>query len=155
MQRLVLGMLAALLSATLAGCAPNLRFNQTWLASEELKLASNGYVSLKSTGESIDLAPIKAREPGTFERIIVLKVHGSYLIVGDAFQHAWRLRAGGKDEAHYEVVEGVKPGAQGFTSPTLEVMGNCGLVRWQRGSVPAQAFVTFKGDVDEKKCGDE
>jgi hypothetical protein len=161
MRRLAPGTLAALLVlslsslSTLAGCAPTLRFNQTWLSSEELKLARNGYVSLKSTGESIDLAPIKAQETGTGERIVILKVHGSYLIVGDSFKHAWRLWAGGKDEAHYEPVDSVKPGAQGFTSPTLEVSGNCALVRWQRGSVPAQAFVTFKGDVDEKKCGDE
>ena len=149
----ILALLGSL--GTLASCAPTLRFNQTWLASEELKLARNGYASLKSTGESFDLQPIKAQETGTGERIVVLKVHGSYLIVGDGFKHAWRLWSGGKDEAHYEPIDSVKPGAQGFGSPTLEVSGNCALVRWQRGGVPAQAFVTFKGDVDETKCGDE
>lgn len=143
---------AALLATT--GCAPTLRFNQTWLASEDLKLARNGYTGLKS-GESFDLQPIRARELTTSERVVILKVHGSYLVVGDGFKHAWRLWGGGKDEAHYEPIDSLKPGAQGFGSPTLEVSGNCALVHWQRAGAPAQAFVTFKGDVDEKKCGDE
>ena len=150
MNRIALGTLAALATA----CAPTLRFNQTFLAPEDLKLAKNGYASLKSTGESFDLSPIKAQEIGASDRVVVLKVHGSYILVGDGFAKAFRLWPAGRDEAHYKALD-VQPGKQGFVSPTLEVSGKCALIRWQRGGAPAQAFVTSEGDVDEKKCGDE
>ena len=37
----------------LAACAPTLTFNQSFLVPEELKVAPNGYASLKSTGEKL------------------------------------------------------------------------------------------------------
>ena len=42
-------------------CAPTLIHNQTFLAAEEVRLGPEGYASLKSTGETFDLAPIAAR----------------------------------------------------------------------------------------------
>jgi hypothetical protein len=150
MRRTVLGTLAALL---FAGCAPTLFFNQSFLTAEELKLARNGYASLKSTGETFDLSPIKAQEPNAGDRVAILKMHGAYLAVGDGFTHAWRLWPGGKDEAHYKPVE-LNPGAKGFGSPSLEASGNCALIRWQRSGAPAQAFVTSGGDVNDKKCNE-
>jgi hypothetical protein len=125
-------------------------FNQSFLVPEDLKLAPNGYASLKSTGESFDLSPIKAREKNV-DRIQILKVHGAYLLVGDGFQHAWRLWPDSKDEMHYKPLD-LPPGAKGFASATLEASGNCALLRWTRGGMPAQAYVNSDGDVDDKKC---
>src|ERR1700756_5654876 len=89
-----ISMLAAL---ALAACAPTLIANQSFLVSEELKLAPSGYASLKSTGETFDLGPVKKQEPKT-DRIQILKIHGSYVLVGDGFRKAWALWPGGKDE---------------------------------------------------------
>src|SRR5436309_15987080 len=104
----------ALAALVLAGCAPSLTFNQTFLVPEDVKLAPNGYASLKSTGESFDLSPIKAQEKSA-ERIQIIKVHGAYVLVGDGFQRAWRLWPDGKDEMHYQPLD-LSPGAKGFAS---------------------------------------
>ncbi len=139
-----------LVALALAACAPTLTFNQSFLVPEELKLAPNGYASLKSTGESFDLSPIKAQEKNV-DRVQVLKVHGSYLLVGDGFKHAWRLWPGGKDEMHYQPLD-LQPGAKGFAAASLEASGNCALLKWQKGGAPAQAYVNSDGDADDKKC---
>lgn len=138
---------AALLTVAL-GCAPKLYFNHSFLVPEELKVTRSGYVSLKSTGESFDFAPIKAQEPRAGERLLLVKVHGTYLVVGDGFRHVWRMWPAGADQAKYKPVGDLDAGPEGFASPTLEVSGKCGLVRWEE----RQAFVTADGDVDEKKC---
>jgi hypothetical protein len=138
--------LALLLAVFALGCAPKLRFNQSFLVSEELKVARGGFVSLKSTGESFDLGPITRLEPKA-ERVVVIKLHGSYLLTGDGFHHLYRLWPRGTDEAAYEPVE-LEPGPDGFVSPTLEISGDCALVRWEQ----RQAFVNAEGDVDANKC---
>ena len=140
----------ATLALALAGCAPTLVANQSFLVPEELKLAPTGYASLKSTGESFDLGPIKKEEPRT-DRIQILKVHGSYLLVGDGFRRTWMLWPGSKDEMHYKPLK-LEPGAQGFLGATLETSGNCALLKWQRGVTPAQAYLTADGDVNDKNC---
>lgn len=140
----------AFAALALAACAPALTANQSFLVPEELKLAPNGYASLKTTGESFDLSPIKAREPRA-ERVQILKVHGTYVLVGDGFRHAWELWPGGADELHFKPLD-LKPGAQGFAQPVLEASGNCALLRWQKGISPAQAYVNADGDVNDKTC---
>src|SRR3954470_23582545 len=140
--------IAALAAAI--GCAPSLTFNQTFLVPEDLKVAPNGYASLKSTGESFDLTPIKTQERSA-ERVQILKVHGTYVLVGDGFQKAWRLWDGGKDEMHYKPVD-LAPGAKGFAQASLELSGNCALLKWNNGGMPAQAFVAANGDVNDKNC---
>jgi hypothetical protein len=135
----------------ISACAPSLVFNQTFLVPEDLKLAPNGYASLKSTGESLDLGPIKAQEKGA-DRVQIIKVHGAYVLVGDGFQRAWRLWPDGKDEMHYKPLD-LSPGTKGgFASASLEASGNCALLRWQKGGAPAQAYVNSDGDADDKKC---
>lgn len=140
----------SILALALAACAPTLISNQSFLVPEELKLAPNGYASLKSTGESFDFAPIKKEEPRT-DRLEIFKVHGTYVLVGDGFHHAWQLWPGGKDEMHYKPLK-LDPGAQGFSQPTLESSGNCALLKWQKGVSPAQAYVNSDGDVNDKSC---
>ncbi len=142
--------ISILIALAVAACAPTLIANQSFLVSEELKLAPSGYASLKSTGESFDLGPIKSQEPKT-DRIQILKVHGSYVVVGDGFRKAWTLWPGGKDEMHYKPLK-LEPGAQGFSQPALEPSGNCALLKWQKGVSPAQAYVNADGDVNEKNC---
>ena len=137
------------------GCAQTLFFNQTFLVPEDLKLSPNGYASLKSTGESFDFTPIKAQEPKAADRVTLLKVRGTYVVVGDGFRKVWKLWSGGKDKAKFEAIELGSGNTQGFRSPTLEVSGKCALLRWQKGAGTAQAFINSDGDVDEKKCGDE
>ncbi len=140
----------ALLALALTACAPTLTFNQSFLVPEELKVAPNGYASLKSTGESFDLGPIRQQESKT-DRIEILKVHGTYVLVGDGYKHVWTLWPGGKDEYHYKPVK-LEPGTQGFSQASLEASGNCALLKWQKGASPAQAFVNADGDVNEKNC---
>jgi hypothetical protein len=142
--------ISILVALALAACAPTLIGNQSFLVSEELKLAPSGYASLKSTGESFDLGPIKAQEPKS-DRIQILKIHGSYVLVGDGFRKAWTLWPAGKDEVHYKPLK-LEPGAQGFSRPSLETSGNCALLKWQRGASPAQAYVNADGDVNDKNC---
>ena len=134
----------------LSACAPALIANQSFLVPEELKLAPNGYASLKSTGETFDLGPIKTQEAKT-DRVQVLKVHGTYLVVGDGFRKAWTLWPGGKDEMHYKPLK-LEPGPQGFSQAALEASGNCALLKWQKGASPAQTFVNADGDVNDKNC---
>ncbi len=140
----------ALLALALTACAPTLTFNQSFLVPEELKVAPNGYASLKSTGESFDLGPIRQQESRT-DRIEIIKVHGLYVLAGDGYKHAWTMWSGGKDEMHYKPLK-LEPGPQGFVQPVLEASGNCALLKWQRGAVPAQVFVTPDGDVNAKSC---
>jgi hypothetical protein len=140
--------LLLVLIALAFGCAPRLRFNQSFLVSEELKVARSGFVSLKSTGESFDFAPIAAREPGA-KRVVVIKTHGNYLLTGDGFRHLWRLWPSGEDQVGFEAVS-LDAGPEGFLSPTLEMSGDCVLVRWQE----RQAFVTADGDSDAHACPD-
>ena len=148
--------LLALAALGAAGCAPTLHFNQSYLVSEELKLSSKNYASLKSTGESFDLAPIAAQE-GKVERVIVLKVHGTYLLAGEGFKHLWRLWAGGTDEAKFKPVDLGEnaPAASGLTAPTLEPAGKCALLKFSKGATQTQLYVTAGGDVDAKRCSDE
>jgi hypothetical protein len=142
--------ISILIALAVAACAPTLIANQSFLVSEELKLAPSGYASLKSTGESFDLGPIKSQESKS-DRIQILKIHGSYVLVGDGFRRAWTLWPGGKDEMHYKPLK-LEPGAQGFSQPSLETSGNCALLKWQKGASPAQAYVTADGDVNDKNC---
>jgi hypothetical protein len=142
--------ISTLAALALAACAPTLIANQSFLVPEELKLDPSGYVSLKSTGESFDLGPIKKLEPKT-DRIQILKIHGTYVLVGDSFRKVWTLWPGGKDEMHYKPTK-LEPGAQGFSQPTLETSGNCALLKWQKGASPAQAYVNADGDVNDKNC---
>jgi hypothetical protein len=140
----------ALVALVLAGCAPALTYNQSFLVPEQVKLAPNGYASLKSTGESFDLGPIRAQESKA-DRVEILKVHGTYLLVGDGYQHAWKLWPGGKDQMHYKPVK-LEPGERGFSQPVLEASGNCALLKWRKGASPAQAYVNSDGDVNETTC---
>ena len=140
----------AIVALLISACAPSLTFNQSFLVPEDLKLASNGYASLKSTGESFDLSAIKAQERSA-DRVQILKVHGAYVLVGDGFQRAWRLWPDGRDEMHFKPLD-LAPGTKGFASASLEASGNCALLRWTKGGAPAQAYVTSDGDADDKKC---
>jgi hypothetical protein len=131
-------------------CAPTLASNQSFLTPEDLKVAPNGYVSLKSTGETFDLGPIQ-KEENNSDRVEIVKVHGTYVLVGDGYKHAWKLYAPSGDEVHYKPVK-FEPGGRGFSQPELEVSGNCALLKWQKGGSPAQVYVNADGDVDEKNC---
>lgn len=155
MSRKLVAPLALSLLVSGMGCAPTLFFNQTFLVPEDLKLSNNGYASLKSTGESFDFTPIKAQEPKAGDHVTLVKVRGTYLVVGEGFRKVWKLWGGGKDKAKYEAVELGSGSPQGFRAPTLEVSGKCALLKWQKGAGTAQAFINSDGDVDEKKCGDE
>src|SRR5260370_10469316 len=133
----------------LAACAPALISNQTFLVPEELKLAPNAYASLKSTGETFDLGAIKQEEAKT-DRIDIIKIHGTYLLVGDGYRHSWQLWPGGKDEMHYKPLK-LEPGAQGFSAATPEASGNCALLNWQKGPSPGQAYVNAAGEALENR----
>jgi hypothetical protein len=131
-------------------CAPTLNANMSFLVPEELRIAPNGYASLKSTGESFDLSPIKSQEPRT-DRVQIIKIHGNYILAADGWKRVWTLWPGGKDEMHYKPLS-LAPGGTGFNQPTLETSGNCALLKWQKGASPAQAFINADGDVNEKNC---
>ena len=85
------------------GCAPTLRFNQTYLTQVELKVSDKGRAALSTTGEVFDLGPIKKAE-GKADKVLLIKVHGTYFIAGEGFRSLWRLWQGGDDEAHYKPV---------------------------------------------------
>ena len=147
-------MLALLLGM---GCTPTLFMNRSFLVPEEIRLSKTGYGSLKSTGETFDLTPIKAQEPGMGERVTVLEVHGTYLVVGEGFRRVWRIWPAGKDEAKYKAVDLSADKGQGsmFKAPALEASGKCGLLTWQKGASQGRAFITADGDVNEQKCPEE
>jgi hypothetical protein len=150
---------AAALLAALSGtaCTPTLFMNRSFLVPEELKLSPTGYASLKSTGETFDLTPLKQQEPALGDRVLVLEVHGSYVLIGEGWKHAWRIWPSGKDEAKYKPLD-LKatntPDGGTFRSPTLEASGNCALLKWQQPQGPAQAFITADGDFAAQKCGE-
>src|SRR5882672_6308432 len=97
--------LLSLIALAGMGCTPTLFMNRSFLVPEELKLSSTGYASLKSTGETFDLTPLKAQEPKLGERVQVLEVHGSYLLIGEGWKRVWRIWPAGKDEAKYKAVD--------------------------------------------------
>jgi hypothetical protein len=145
--------LTAALALALAGCAPTLRFNQTFLTPVELKVSDKGYASLSTTGETFDLSPIKKAE-GNAGKALLIKVHGTYFVTGEGFHNLWRLWQGGDDEAHYKPVEIEGAPRTGFSSPQLEVSGKCLLFSWSKGASAEKRFVTTSGDVDTKGCPD-
>jgi len=134
----------------LGGCTPTLLFNQTFLVSEDLKVTSSGYVSLKSTGETFDLSPIRAIERGG-DRVVLAKVHGTFIVTGDGFRKLWRVWPAGRDQAKYKAVE-YDPGPDGIRGPAMEIAGNCVVVHWDRLGNPGTVYVTADGDADETKC---
>jgi hypothetical protein len=133
------------------GCAPTVAFNQSFLTPEQLKVAPNGYVSLKSTGETIDLGPIQKEESARADRVEAVKVHGTFVLAADGWKHVYKLYNPSGDEVHYKPIK-LEPGDRAFVQPALEVSGNCALLTWQRGGSPAQAYVNADGDVDERNC---
>jgi hypothetical protein len=153
MPKATLALLATCLALGAAGCAPTLRFNQSFLVAEDMKISDKGYGSLKSTGESFDLSPIRKAE-GRADRVIVLKVHGTFLITGEGFKKLWRLWPAGEDEIHYEAIDDVKAPASGFTGVALEPAGKCALFTFSKNGAPTQVFVTAGGDIDAKRCPD-
>ena len=153
-----LSLAAASLALSLGtACTPTLFVNRSFLVPEELRLSNTGYASLKTTGETFDLNKIKAQEPGMGDRVTVLEVHGTYLVVGDGFRKVWRIWPASKDEAKFKAVDLAADKAQGsaFKSPTLEASGKCGLLSWQKGASQGRAFINADGDVNEAKCPEE
>ena len=150
------GSLAPLL-ALASACTPTLFMNRSFLVPEELRLSRGNYASLKSTGETFDLAPIKAQEPGMGDRVTVLEVRGTYLLVGDGFRKIWRIWPAGRDEAKFKAVDLTADKSQGatFKSPSLEASGRCGLLTWHKGASQGRAFITADGDVNEAKCPEQ
>jgi hypothetical protein len=146
-------LLAAALAAGAAGCAPSLRFNQTYLTQVEMKVSDKGFASLSTTGESFDLGPIRTLE-GKADKVVLIKVHGTYFIAGEGFKSLWRLWQGGDDLAHYKPIEIEGAPRSGFGSPFLEVSGKCAVFSWTKGSGTEKRFVTTGGDVDTKGCPD-
>jgi hypothetical protein len=136
----------------LAACAPTLRFNQTWLTQSEAKISDKGFASLSITGETFDLGPIRQLE-GKVDKVIVMKVHGTYFLVGDGFKSVYRLWQGGDDEAHYKAVE-FDGAPRSYSSPQLEAAGKCAVITWTKGSGSEKRFITTGGDVDTKGCPD-
>ena len=136
-----------------AGCAPTLRFNQTYLTQVELKVSDKGFAALSTTGEIFDLSAIRKAE-GKADKVLLIKVHGTYFIAGDGFRNLWRLWQGGDDEAHYKPVEIEGAPRTGFGSPLLETSGRCAVFSWTKGSGSEKRFVTTGGDVDTKGCPD-
>ncbi|MBI5546137.1 MAG: hypothetical protein HY901_19775 [Deltaproteobacteria bacterium] len=147
-------LLISLLAVVACGCTPKLLLNQTFLVSEDLKLTPSGFISLKSTGETFDLSPIRRLEPDAGERVVIGKVRGVFLATGDGFRHIWRLWPAGQDQAYYKPLD-YNPGPDGFRAATLEIVGPCAVVHWDRGGIAAVAYVTSDGDVDENKCQDK
>lgn len=146
------GMLGAL--ALLAGCAPTLHANQSFLTAEDLKLSEKGFASFKSTGETMDLGPIRLLE-GKVDRVVVHKVHGTLFLVGEGFHSLYRLWPGGDDELHYKPVNLKLDPLPTFSSPALEAAGKCVLFSWKSAAgATEKRYVTAGGDFDSKGCPD-
>ena len=155
MNRIALAVAALAIAATAAGCASTMTFNQSFLASEDLKIAQKGFVSLKSTGETFDFSGIREAEPNA-KNIVLIKVHGTFLAVGDGFSHVYKIWPScGKDKAKYKAIR-LEPGsAQGFRAPQMTMVGNCALLKWENDAGTRQAFIDRGGGTDEAKCGDD
>ena len=158
MYRIVLvmavGGVAALVVGA-AGCASSMVLNQTFLASEDLKIAQKGFVSLKSTGETFDFSGIREAEPNA-KNVVLIKVHGTFIATGDGFSHVYKIwPACGKDKAKYKAVKLDPASPMGFRAPQLSVAGNCALLKWENDAGTRQAFIDRDGDIDENKCDDD
>ena len=153
MPKATLSLLATCLALGAAGCAPTLRFNQSFLVVEDLKISDKGFASLKSTGESFDLSPIRAAE-GRADRVIVLKVHGTFLLTGEGFKNLWRLWPAGSDQIHYAAIDDAKAPKGGYSGVSLEPAGKCALFTFTKNGAPTTLYVTAGGDVDSKRCPD-
>jgi hypothetical protein len=153
MSRLPPVLLALGLALGAAGCAPTLRFNQSFLTAEEIRVSDRGFASLKSTGETFDFTPLRTLE-GKVDRVILLKVHGTWFVTGEGFRHVYRLWPGGDDEAHYKPIEIEKSPVGGFSAPALEPAGKCALFSWTTGGGTEKRWLTAGGDVESKGCPD-
>jgi hypothetical protein len=151
MNRLLIPVVSSILVFS-AGCASKTFFNQSFLTSEELKLSANsGYVSLKSTGETMDLSGIRTAEPGA-KNIVIIKVHGTFIVTGDGFRKVWKLwPACGKDAARYSAIK-VEPAPVEIKKPVMEKSGECALVKWDEDAGPRQVYINSKGTVSPEKC---
>ena len=125
--------LAAILEGMPSGLAVNLEFINGDLARRQQGYGRGGRQKIET------------------DRVEILKVHGTYVLVGDGYKKVWKLWPGGKDLYHYEPLK-LEPGAGGFSQPTLEASGNCALLKWQKGASPAQAFVNSDGAFNDKNC---
>ena len=137
-------------AALAVGCAPKTYLNQSFLTSEELKTGSTGYVSLKSTGETMDLGGLLKEEPDA-RSLVLIKIHGVYIITGEGFKKIWRLWASGTDKGSFKPVK-----FNGITapleSPSIEKSGECALVRWTFDKSEKQVWVTADGSTNIEKC---
>jgi len=155
MPKATLLLLASCLALGAAGCAPTLRFNQSFLVAEDMKITDKGYASLQSTGESFDLSPIRQVEgKSSADHVIIFKVHGSYFITGEGFKNLWRLWPSGTDEIHYKPVDDLVAPKGGFTGVALAPDGKCALFTFNKSGVPTQVHVSSGGDIDAKRCPD-
>jgi len=153
MPKATLALFAVCLALGAAGCAPTLRFNQSYLVAEDMKVTDKGYAALKSTGETFDLTPIRTAE-GRADHVTILKVHGTYFVTGEGFKNLWRLWPGGDDEVHYKPVDDVGGKSGVFSGVTLEPAEKCAHFTFTKGAMPSSVYVTTGGDVDTKRCPD-
>jgi hypothetical protein len=149
-----LALIATCIALGAAGCAPTLRFNQSFLVAEDMKISDKGYASLQSTGESFDLSPIRAAE-GRVDKVIILKVHGSFIVTGEGFKNVWRLWPAGTDEIHYAAIDDAKAAkGQAYSGVSLQPSGKCALFGFNKSGTPAQLYISAGGDIDSKRCPD-
>jgi len=133
-----------------SGCVPHTRFNQSYLASEELKPTKSGYVSF-NTGETLDISGILSKEKDP-KNIVLFKIHGKILLSGDGFKNVWLLSPScGKDEAGYEIVK-ISPSPASFKNPSMEKSGDCVILKWEEQSGAQSIYLNYKGQTNVEKC---
>jgi hypothetical protein len=151
MTRLTTALLALGLCAGALGCAPKLYFDQTFHMKEELKVTDKGYASLASE-ETFDLGPVIKAEK-RLDRVLVIKLHGTFFLIGDGFRNLWKLTPASSDQASYEPVkfDGI---SSMLNSPSLEVVEKCVVVSFSTKTGAEKRFVTSGGKVGKDKCPD-
>ncbi len=139
----------------LVSCLPKVYFNQSFSASEKVPVTKDMYIALPD-GENFDGSLIFMTEKVTPRDINIIKVHGTFLVVGDGFKNLWAIFPVSGDRAKVKRISFLKEN-EVFSNPVFEVssQSRCVILKYYVEDISKSVFVDKDGDVEEKKCDDD
>jgi hypothetical protein len=144
-----------ILGLFILGCLPKVYFNQSFTSAERLPITKDGYIALPS-GENFDGSLILETEKTDPKEIVLIKIHGTYLLTAEGFKNIWAIFPTSGDKAKIKRISLMKEN-ESLRDPKFEVSSQtrCVILKYIAGDEPRSVFIDSDGDIDEKKCDDD